>query len=234
MRTTRLLLPVVALAVLLAGCSGDDPAPERDEAPSGPTKTEQATGTDEPTEPDEDASADASADAGDGLADADLAACIQGEWRVDAEAATALTQAMLDLMGSDGAVTITGGLTMTFDDGTMTTTYTDYATEVTMDSGGQEIRFITVQDGPAVQSYTLDGDMLASEPLDMSAVAFTTTTYVDGVLQPDLGSDGDRGVDAMGAGQGDQRAVCGATTLDLIPVVLGLEREDLAVHLVRP
>ncbi len=230
MRTTRLLLPVVALAVLLTGCSGDDPAPERDEPPAGPTKTEQA----EPAEEPADDGADDADDPADGLADADLAACIQGEWRVDPEAATALTQAMVDLMGADAAVAITGGLTMTFDDGTMTTTYTDYATTITMDSGGQEVRVVTVQDGPAQQSYTLAGDMLASEPIDMTAVVFTTTTYVDGVAQPGLDSDSGSGVDAMGAGQGDQRAVCGPTTLDLIPVVLGLEREDLAVHLVRP
>lgn len=225
MRTTRLLLPALALALLLGGCTGDDGDRGRDDdSAEGPTKVrEESAPSDEPTEDPAD----------DGSADPALVACIEGDWTVDPADATALTQAAMDLMGVDAQVAITGGFDMVLGDGTITTTYTGYTTDMTMVMEGQEIRVVTVQDGPATQDFTLAGEILTSTPLDMSAVTFTTTTYLDGVVQPGFDAGVEEGMSSMGAGQGDQRVVCDATNLDMIPVVLGAERDDLAVHLTR-
>ncbi len=214
MRTTRLLLPVVTLAVLLTGCSGDDPAPERDDTPAGPTKTERTEPAEEPAEEPVD----------DAAPSGDLAACIIGEWSADLAQVVAMGDAMMAEMGMPATTTARGETLTTVDATTITTAYTDYVTEMTLDVEGQTIVSTTRMDGTMTQSYTLVGDVLTSVAAgDLSGIAIESTVAIDGVEVPGYSEGFQQGLSgASTAGQsGTQQVSCSGDTLTMTTV--GLE-----------
>lgn len=220
MRTARLIVPLTVLA-LLAACSGD---PEEAEPTAEPTQVEdvRAKETPEPgaDEPADDAGADDDVDAPAG----ELAACILGEWSSDLAQVVAVGDAMMAEMGMPATTTATGETRTIVDATTVTTTYVDYVTEMTIDVEGQTIVSTTRMDGTMTQSYTLVGDILTSVAAsDLSGITIESTVLVDGMELPGYSEAFQQGLSgASTAGQsGAQQVSCSGDTLTMRTV--GLE-----------
>ena len=226
MRAVRLLAPLAALAALaltltVTGCSdSSEPRPTPTPTPT-PTSTEAAGKS-------------KAGDAG-GTGDAgDVEACLAGEWGLDGATASRLTATLLESMGADVDVTITGEAVLRFDDGVATWTYTDYTTALVIRDDGAEVETVTVQNGPATQPYTLEGDMMTSAALDLSATTMDITTSIDGVTRRLTDDEVSQSMaSASLSGQGQTRLSCTDTELAMTPVVLGAEQTDLATVLTR-
>ncbi len=219
MRTARLLVPLTTLA-LLAGCSGD---PEEAEPTPEPTQAEDVRVKEAP-EPGEDEPADDAADGPDG----DLAACILGEWWSDPNEAAAMADALTAAMGMSSTTVVTGDTYTTFDATTVSTTYLDQVTEMTMTIEGQTIASTTRMNGTMSQPYTLDGDVMTSMAGDMSGVEVESSVLVNGQHLPEYDAAFQEGMGTGGTpGQsGRTRVTCSGdtmtlTTLDL--AALGLD-----------
>lgn len=181
MRTPCLLVPLTVLA-LLAGCTGDDDAP-------------------------------------------DLASCLQGEWTPDPATQRTAVEGRLAVMGMAGSVTMSGESVTAIDDATMTTTYLDQLTELTLEENGQTLVSSTRTNGTVSQPYTLDGDVLTAGAGDASTVQVESAVTLDGEEVDGADEDLLRVLGSAGAaGQaGRLRVTCSddrltMTTLDMADV----------------
>ncbi|MCU1432226.1 MAG: hypothetical protein JWP95_1331 [Actinotalea sp.] len=163
-RTARpFLVPTAVAAVLLLGACG---SPAGSDASAEPT-TDLPT-TEEPAEPEE------PADASSG------AACLEGSWTASAEAAEAAALAIPGISDLGAEIDVTGTSHVTFEGGTMTTTYDAQASEIRMQVEGQDLLTTTTLDGTIVGTYSATDTEISLSDVDQTALTATTTTSVNG------------------------------------------------------
>lgn len=206
MRTARLLAPLAVLA-LLAGCSGD---PAEAEPTSQAPQAEQTRDKVAP-ERAEDEPADDDAPSGD------LATCIVGEWTADAAAVAAASDATMAEMGMSSTTVVTGESFTTIEPTTISTTYVDQVSEMTITAEGQTIVSTTRMNGTVSQSYTLDGDVLMSVAGDLSGVQIESSVLVNGQELPGYEEGFQQGLSSgTAAGQaGRNRVSCSGDTMTM-------------------
>ena len=166
----------------------------------------------------------------------DLATCLRGEWTPDADAQLAAIDDMLATMGVTGSATISGESVTTIDATTITTTYDDQLTELTMEVDGQTMVSSSRMDGTLSQAYTLDGDVLTARAGDMSAVQVESTVTLDGQELPGVDEASQRALTGGGAtGQaGRMQVTCSGDGLTFTTLDLGeLGAADMTVTLTR-
>ena len=201
---TRLLLPVVALAVLLAGCSGDDPAPGRGDAAEEPGDELAACIQDTWT----------------------VRTASAEELIVDTMVASGA--------GMPDEVLVSGSAWLTLTDTTLTWEYEAYTTEIALDLDGTEYHSIVVQDGRATSSYELDGELMTTTALDLSQVTQEGTLYLDGVEQTIPAEQAAQALQQAGsAGAGETLVRCGADALHIVPVLEGRYMHGMGAILTR-
>lgn len=218
MRTARLLVPLAALA-LLAGCTADteepEATPEETQAADDRGKGDAEAGEDDPAD-------DADAPTGD------LATCLLGEWSADPAGVAAVADQMTAAMGVTSRTVVTGESFTTIDASTVSTTYVDQVTEMTMEVEGQAIVSTTRMNGTLTQSYTLEGDILTSLAGDLSGVQVESSVIVNGQELPgyEEGFQQGLGSGATAGQSGRNQVTCSGdtitmTTLDM--ATLGLD-----------
>lgn len=238
MRARRLALPLLALplalAGLLAGCTH--------EPVTAPTPQAQAEDTPRPTKAPARAPQDGADDGdaggrGDVAPAGDLAQCLIGEWVADQAAAIAASNALMAAAGLQATTTVRGESVTTFGPDTVTATYADYVTEVTVSAEGQTVTTVTRMNGTMTQSYTLDGDVLTSVAAqDLSGVQIESTVLIDGEELFGYSDGFQEGLDsASTAGESSrQRVTCSGDTLTTQTLDLGsLGMGDITLTLTR-
>lgn len=110
----------------------------------------------------------------------DLASCLRGEWTPDPATRRTAVEGRLAVMGMAGSVAVSGESVTAIDATTMTTTFLDQLTELTLEENGQTLVSSTRTNGTVSQPYTLDGDVLTAGAGDASTVHVESAVTLDG------------------------------------------------------
>ena len=215
-RSAVLAAPLAALALVLGGCTQENPEeePSVTEEPDEPTEEE--------TEPAEDDSEPA---AGGG------AACVEGTWVSDADALAASTTSALGMDELGAEATVTGESVATFAGTTFTQEYTDQVTEVSWSMEGQEFRLVTRFDGTLTGTVTVTEDEITIADIDDSALTFESSTSIGGeeIEIPGIADTATAGFE-MG---GTSSYSCSGDELRMTPIVEGVDTSDFVTVLRR-
>lgn len=216
-RSSVLLAPLAALALVLGGCSGDTP----DEGPSATEGADEPT--DEETEPVEEDDSEPAAGGG--------AACVEGSWVTDTEALAANTTSALGIADAGAVVTITGESVTTFAGTSITQEYTDQVTEVSWTMEGQEFRMVTRFNGGLTGTATVTEDQITIADLDDSGLTVEYSTFLGGeeIAIPDLEETATAGFE-MG---GTSSYSCSGDEMQMTPVVEGTDTSGFVTVLHR-
>ena len=125
---------------------------------------------------------------------------------------------------------------MSFDATTLSTTYVDQVSEVTMTAEGQTVVSTTRMNGTVSQPYTLDGDVLTSVAGDMSGVQTESTVLVNGQPLPgyEEGFQEGLGTGASAGQAGRNQVTCSGDTMTLTTLDLGtLGMDEIMMTLTR-
>ncbi len=219
-RTTTVLLAATvsaALALGLAGCSGDDGGTKAEPDAAAPAGEHIKTpGSDAGAE---DVEAGGSEDGGAG------AECLVGTWVVDRQSVIDAAVASLALgAGADYTpeVTVTGDAYLSFAaDGSMRTEYQQQKAELVIPVSGQEIRSVGTMNGVLVGRYSVAGSDVTTSDLDASAVTYDLTGTIDGTPY-DVGATATMTVDALEV-DATSTFECNGDELRITPQAPGLE-----------
>lgn len=118
--------------------------------------------------------------AGDGDDAPDLASCLRGEWTPEPATQRTAVEGRLAVMGMAGSVAVSGESVTAIDATTITTTFLDQLTELTLEENGQTLVSSTRTNGTVSQPYTLDGDVLTAGAGDASTVQVESAVTLDG------------------------------------------------------
>lgn len=216
-RGVAALVPLAVAALLLAACSGDDPAP----APSTPAVAEEPA--EEPTPSPDGPPEEEPSSAG--------AACVQGTWMSDAVAQAEQATAALGMAELGAQATVAGRARTTIEGTTLTTEYLDQVVEVSWDLQGQQYRMVNAWSGTLTATVEVTDDRLVVTDVDLSGLTATFETYVDGQR---LAVPGVEEVPLSGfAAGGASTYTCTADQLRLVPEVAGIDADAVATVLLR-
>lgn len=178
-RSTAALAPLVAAALLLAGCSGGGD----DAKPSTSPAADATQGSDKGS----DKGGGGAEDAGDVASEG--AGCLQGEWVADMASQAAQAKDALAAAGVDGTLDFSGGVTMTFSGDTVTYTYAKQVTDITMAAEGQNVRTVMTLDGTVAGTFTATDTDATVTVTDASGVTMDMKMFM-GDTPIDAGLDG--------------------------------------------
>ena len=100
---------------------------------------------------------------------------------MSAEAAEEAALAIPGMSDLGAEIAVTGTSRVTFDGGTMTTSYESQASEIRMQVEGQDLITTTTLDGEIVGSYSATDSEITLNDVDQTGLTATTTTSINGV-----------------------------------------------------
>lgn len=183
------IAPMVALALLVAACSGggdaDDASPAATEKADKADKDKGDSAADDPTtEPTEDTS-----QGDDAQGASEGAGCLEGDWVADVADQLAALQDQMAASGVEATIDITGDTVTTFSGGTTTTTYNNQVMDIGIAMEGQAIRTVTTMNGSVTGTYTATDTDVTMTVTDASGLEIAMDTYM-GDQKVDTGDTG--------------------------------------------
>lgn len=219
-RTALAVASLAALALALGACSGGGDEPTDAVDTPDDTESTEGSGTDEPTEePDEEEPA------------ASGAGCVEGSWTSDTEAMAAALDSSGGMAELGATTSVTGESVVTFAGDTLTVEYDALTTEVAWGMEGQDVRMVMTFDGTLTGTVAVDDTTVSFTEVDNSALTLDYATWIN---EEPLEMPGAEDIVTTGfeAG-GSSTYTCTADTLELTPVVAGVDTAQMVTVLHR-